>query len=43
MPLHERDTVREQLDECVFVGHDMTREVPKYRFPAQESPAHHGA
>jgi hypothetical protein len=27
MPLHERDTVREQLDECVFVGHDMTREV----------------
>ena len=39
MPLHERDTVREQLDECVFVGHDMTREVPKYRFPAQESPA----
>ncbi|HSZ45337.1 MAG TPA: glutamate decarboxylase [Streptosporangiaceae bacterium] len=39
MPLHERDTVREQLDECVFVGHDMTREVPKYRFPAEESPA----
>jgi glutamate decarboxylase len=39
MPLHERDTVREQFDECVFVGHDMTREVPKYRFPAQESPA----
>jgi hypothetical protein len=37
MPLHERDTVREQLDECVFVGHDMTREVPKYRFPSQES------
>ena len=35
MPLHERDTVREQLDECVFVGHDMTREVPKYRFPAR--------
>jgi glutamate decarboxylase len=39
MPLPERDTVREQLDECVFVGHDMTREVPEYRFPAQESPA----
>jgi glutamate decarboxylase len=39
MPLHERDTVREQLDECVFVGHDMTREVPKYRFPAEESAA----
>jgi glutamate decarboxylase len=39
MPLHERDAVRGQLDECVFVGHDMTREVPKYRFPAQESPA----
>ena len=34
MPLHERDTVREQIDECVFVGHDLTREVPKYRFPS---------
>ena len=39
MPLHERDTVREQIDECVFVGHDLTREVPKYRFPSAESPA----
>src|SRR3984957_11443636 len=39
MPLHERDTVREQMDECVFVGHDLTREVPKYRFPSAESPA----
>src|ERR1700727_1870550 len=39
MPLHERDTFREQIDECVFVGHDLTREVPKYRFPSAESPA----
>jgi glutamate decarboxylase len=39
MPLHERDTVREQIDECIFAGHDLTREVPKYRFPSEESPS----
>src|SRR6266702_4368160 len=33
MPLHERDTVRHQLADCVFVGRDLTRPVPKYRFP----------
>src|SRR6201995_1078790 len=38
MPLHERDTVREQIDECIFAGHDLTQEVPKYRFPSEESP-----
>ncbi|HEY6278143.1 MAG TPA: glutamate decarboxylase [Streptosporangiaceae bacterium] len=33
MPLHERDTVREHEAECVFVGRDLTRPVPKYKFP----------
>ena len=37
MPLHERDTVREQLEDCVFAGHDLTRPVPKYRFPRDET------
>ena len=34
MPLHERDTVRLQLEDCVFVGRDLTAPVPKYRFPS---------
>src|ERR1700722_7072735 len=37
MPLHERDTVREQMEDCVFAGHDLTRPVPKYRFPRDET------
>ncbi|HXL20818.1 MAG TPA: pyridoxal-dependent decarboxylase, partial [Streptosporangiaceae bacterium] len=37
MPLHERDTVREQLEDCVFAGHNLTSPVPKYRFPRDET------
>ena len=37
MPLHERDTVREQMEDCVFAGRDLTRPVPKYRFPQDET------
>jgi len=33
MTLHERDTVREQLGDCVFADRDLTRPVQKYRFP----------
>ena len=33
MPLHERDRGSERLADCVFAGRDMTRPVPKYRFP----------
>ena len=39
MPLHERDTVREQMEDCVFAGRDLTRPVPKYRFPRDETQA----
>src|SRR5512142_3222864 len=35
MPLHNRDTVRQQLDDCVFADRDLTRPVAKYRFPQQ--------
>ena len=38
MPLHERETVRQQLEDCVFVGRDLTAPVPKYRFPPDETP-----
>ena len=37
MPLHDRDTVREQLEDSVFAGRDLTRPVPKYRFPRDET------
>ena len=37
MPLHERDTVREQMEDSVFCGRDLTRPVPKYRFPQDET------
>ena len=33
MPLHERETIREQLEDCVFADRDLTRPVAKYRFP----------
>ena len=33
MPLHERDVVRDQIDDCVFADRDLTRPVAKYRFP----------
>jgi glutamate decarboxylase len=29
MPLHERDTVRGELDDCVFSDRDLTRPVAK--------------
>jgi len=34
MPLHNRDTIREQMEDCVFADRDLTRPIPKYRFPA---------
>ena len=33
MPLHDRDTVRDQLEDCLFADRDMTKPVAKYRFP----------
>jgi glutamate/tyrosine decarboxylase-like PLP-dependent enzyme len=33
MPLHSRDTVRDELEDCVFADRDLTRPVAKYRFP----------
>ena len=33
MALHERDTVRDQLEDCLFADRDLTRPIAKYRFP----------
>ena len=35
MPLHDRDSVRDELDSCVFADRDLTRPVAKYRFPQE--------
>ena len=33
MPLHKRDTVRHEIEECVFASVELEVELPKYRFP----------
>jgi glutamate decarboxylase len=35
MPWHDRDTIRQQFDDCVFADRDLTRTVAKYRFPPE--------
>jgi len=35
MTLHDRDTVRARLDDYAFVDRDLTRPIPKYRFPRE--------
>src|SRR5580693_2094592 len=35
MTLHDRDSIRGQLDDCVFADRDLTRPIHKYRFPPQ--------
>ncbi len=37
MTLHDRDSVRDELDDSVFAGQDLNKAVPKYRFPKVES------
>src|SRR5437868_1604077 len=37
MTLHDRDSIREQLNDSVFAGQDLTTAVPKYKFPNSES------
>ncbi|HYO20700.1 MAG TPA: glutamate decarboxylase, partial [Dermatophilaceae bacterium] len=37
MPLHQRDNVRQRLEDSVFAGHSLTTPVPKYRFPSDET------
>src|SRR5690349_23382616 len=35
MALHDRDSIRDQMADCVFADRDMTRPVPKYTFPRE--------
>lgn len=37
MPLHDRESVREDLDDVVFAGRNLEHPLPKYKFPTEES------
>ena len=41
MGLHDRDSIRHQLDDSVFAGQDLSTALPKYKFPADESNPDH--
>jgi glutamate decarboxylase len=34
--LHDRDSIRHALDDCVFAAQDLRNPLPKYRFPKDE-------
>jgi glutamate decarboxylase len=34
--LHDRNSIREQLDDSVYAGQDLAKAMPKYRFPDDE-------
>ena len=36
MALHDRETIRDQVEDCVFADRDLTRPVAKYRFRRRE-------
>ncbi len=37
MPLHDRESIRDQIDDCVFADRDLSRPVHKYHFPPEGS------
>jgi glutamate decarboxylase len=37
MPLHERQTVRDRLDDPLFARNDIVTALPKFRFPSHET------
>ena len=39
MALHDRESVRDQMEDCVFAERVLTEPVPKYRFPLHEGEA----
>jgi glutamate decarboxylase len=41
MPLHQKDTIREDLLDDVYAVSDLFGSIPKYRFPSQEMPPRH--
>jgi glutamate decarboxylase len=39
MALHQRASVRDQMEDCIFADRILTEPVPKYRFPPHETKA----
>jgi glutamate decarboxylase len=37
MTLHDRESIRDQLLDSVFAGQDLSKAMPKYKFPPKES------
>ena len=37
MTLHDRDSIRDQSEDCLFAARDMNRPIPKYKFPREET------
>lgn len=36
MTLHARDSIRHRLEDSVFAGQDLSKQLPRYRFPGEE-------
>ena len=41
MPLHEKESIREKLDDEVYASADLSVSMPKYKFPASEHDPRH--
>ena len=41
MPLHEKESIREKLEDEVYASADLSVSMPKYRFPASEHDPRH--
>ena len=41
MALHDRESIRHQLEDSVFAGQDLSSALPKYRFPSDEIAPQH--
>jgi len=41
MTLHDRDSIRHEMEDSVFAGQDLASALPKYRFPNNEIAADH--
>jgi len=39
MTLHDRESIRDRLDDSIFAGQDLAKAMPKYKFPDHEIPS----
>jgi glutamate decarboxylase len=41
VPLHDKDSIRQQIDDEIYASADLSISMPKYRFPAREHDPRH--